>query len=781
MFAIACARSASASEDSHAIVFARDIRPILASNCFKCHGPDPVARQAGLRLDTREGATQVRTQGAPAIVPGDPARSLLVSRVSSDDPSVRMPPPEVNPHGIDAGKIALLSAWIESGATWGAHWAWIPPNAMPAPKLSRSEWCRTSLDYWVMARLEEEHLEPSPPARASVLLRRVTLDLTGLPPDPAEVETFVADPSDAAYERAVNRLLASPHFGERWTRWWLDLARYADTKGYEKDDRRTIWPYRDWVIRAFNADTPLDQFSIEQLAGDLLPAPTREQLIATAFHRNTMTNDEGGTDDEEFRVAAVIDRVNTTMEIWQGLTVGCAQCHAHKFDPIAHVDYYRLLAFFNNTADADRPDDQPTLRITSPDLEREIADQAERIKGVEAQLASLGPDADPRQSSALEKSLSELRDGAAKLLARAPALPVIRELPLAERRSTHRFERGSFLSPQERVEPAAPPFLEDVVTSHAARDRLALARWLFEPGQPLTARVLANRIWEQLFGAGIVETLDDFGTQGAWPSNVELLDCLALELRDSEWSLKRFLRGIVLSATYRQSSAVSELLADRDPRNRLLARGPRFRLDAEMIRDQALAVSGLLSRKLYGPPVFPPQPDGLWTIIYSDDRWQASEGEDRYRRALYTFWRRTVPYPALTTFDAPSREYCVSRRIRTNSPLQAFVTLNDPAFVECAQSLARRLLRETGVDDEARAARAFVLALARQPDATEQELLVRFVENERARFRADPEAATAAATTPIGAAPPDADIAELAAWSMAAGVLLNCDEFLTKE
>ena len=770
LLAICALGRASASEAPPArpLEFARDVRPILASNCFACHGPDERTRQAGLRLDTHEGALEV-------VRPGKADASSLIRHVLSDDPSERMPPPEVNEKGLSEQEVAVLRIWINDGASWGEHWSFAPPVKSPPPAVSTPSWPRRDLDAFVLAALDTAALAPSPEADRRTLARRVSLDLIGLPPEPARVEAFVSDTLPDAYERYVDELFASPRYGERWARWWLDLARYADTKGYEKDERRTMWPYRDWVINAFNGDMPLDRFTALQLAGDMLPGASESDLIATAFHRNTMTNDEGGTDDEEFRTAAVIDRVNTTMEIWQGLTMACAQCHTHKFEPITHTDYFRFYAIFNNTEDAD------LAPVESPVLALPTNEQRERIDALKAEIARLeaAAAAEPAIAAEFEPKLAESRKSLGDVQNGVVRLPIMRELVGDQRRATHRFTGGSYLNPAEEVTPGIPARFESVGDSHPA-DRAALAAWLFDPDNPLTGRAIANRVWEQMWGVGIVETVEDLGTQGDWPSNQALLDHLAIRFQDNQWSLKRTLREIVTSATYMQSSGVSPDALERDPANRLLARGPRTRLDAETIRDQALAASGLLSEKMLGPSVFPYQPEGLWIMIYSGDQWVTSEGEDRHRRSLYTFVRRTVPHPAMTTFDAPSREVCVSRRLRTNTPLQAMVTLNDPQFVECAQSLARLALASHG-DDSSRLTNAMQRVLARPPNAAERAAMLDALADLRTRFVASPADAISAATDPIGPLPSDLDAAEAAAWSVLCSVILNLDEALTKE
>ncbi|MBC6954384.1 MAG: DUF1553 domain-containing protein [Leptolyngbya sp. PLA2] len=784
---------ASGEPDPSAVSYTRDVRPILSNRCFKCHGPDESAREAGLRLDTFEGATGVLRRGGRAVVPGEPDAGELVRRVTSVDAEERMPPSEAGAP-LTAREVETLRRWIAEGGRYEPHWSFVAPRRPEPPRVSDERWVRNEIDRFVLARLDREGIRPSAEADRATLIRRVSLDLTGLPPTPAEVEAFVGDARPGAWERVVDRLLASPAYGERMAAAWLDQARYADTKGYEADRRRTMWPWRDWVIRAFNADVPYDRFIAEQLAGDLLPDAGAEGLVATAFHRNTMTNDEGGTDDEEFRVAAVVDRVNTTMQVFMGLTMACAQCHTHKYDPITHTDYYRVFAVFNTTLDADRMDEAPTLPVPVPEREadlaraRAIVEHAERLpERVAEALARVGSrsgggsagDSEAELRAFLDDGIARARAGLAAVEATLPQLPIMREQSVEERRTTRRMERGSFLSPAEVVEAGAPSAFH-AWPEGAPRDRLGFARWLTDDANPLTARVAVNRVWEQLFGAGLVETSEDFGVQGTLPSHPELLDWLATGLVRDGWSVKRLVRSIVMSATYRQSSVATAAALERDPGNRLLARGPRFRLDAETIRDQSLAVSGLLSRKMYGPSVFPPQPEGVWSIVYNADRWETSGGEDRYRRALYTFWRRTSPHPMLTTFDAPSREFCLPRRIRTNTPLQALVTMNDPALVEAAQALARRLVAEGGADAASRARYAVRLCLARAATEREVERLVALFESESAHYRERPGDAAALATDPLGPLPEGVDAAEAAAWTAVANVLLNLDEFLTR-
>jgi hypothetical protein len=768
--------------------------------------------------------------------------------------------------------------------------------------------------------LRKEGIKPSVEADRYALARRVHLDLIGLPPTPEALQAFVEDASPDAYEKMVDRVLADPGYGERWARVWLDLARYADSKGYGSDPLRVIWRYRDWVIDAFNRNLPYDQFTIEQLAGDLLPEATPDQILATAFHRNTMANDEGGTDDEEFRVAAVKDRAETTMQVWMGLTLGCAKCHTHKFDPLTQREYYQFYAIFNQTEDADRADESPKLAVPTASelaaierLEKELAAAKQRAAEVsksesarqspmgqfvrvqaigskrmvhmaEVQVISGGENValagTPTQSSTafggdakravdgntegdyfrgnsvthtaieddpwwqvdlgkplpieriviwnrtdgalhtrLANSRVQLLDAANKVVwettidkgpnpsasydlvpstpestavARLDAAlaiarragvptPILRELPAAKRRKTFVMIKGNFLSPGEEVVAAFPDAFAPK-PNPTNPDRLATAHWLMSEDNPLTARVAVNRFWSRIFGHGLVETEEDFGTQGLPPTHPELLDWLAIEFRDNlKWDVKQLLKLMVMSSTYRQSAVASAESLAKDPHNRFLGRGPSNRLEAEMVRDQALAISGLLSRKIGGPSVYPPQPDGLWRAAFNGERtWATSKGEDRYRRGLYTVWRRTVPYPSMAAFDAPSREICTLRRIPTNTPLQAFVTLNDPVYVECAQALARRILRESSADAATRAAFGLKLCLGRHAQPEQIQALVDLVGDEVSHYRSDPAAAKQIATDPLGPAPEGMDPAELAAWTVAANVMLNLDGVLTK-
>lgn len=997
-----------AAEPTKSVDFLRDVQPILARTCYACHGPDEQARKADVRLDRPDGLAHA-IDGRKIVEPGQPEASELIRRILTVDPDERMPPADSG-QSLSAEQQETLRRWVEEGAPWRKHWAFVPPRQQPLPNVQDGLWPAHAIDRFVLARLESNKLAPSPPAEKHVLARRVALDLTGLPPTAEQMQAFVADSRPDAYERFVDELLRSPAYGERWARVWLDLARYADSKGYEKDRTRTIWRYRDWVIEAFNADMPYDQFTREQLAGDLLPGATLEQQLATAFHRNTLCNDEGGTDNEEFRIAAVKDRIDTTFQVWMGLTLGCAKCHSHKYDPISHREYYQAYAFLNQTEDNDEYDDRPLLPSPTTDQQQAQAALQSRIDALtrelqtptqelqtaathweaeilrqpgwstleltEAQAASgsaitrqpdgswlvagEGPpqeaytltapvdvaaltalrlevlphdslprhgvgrakgdgnfvltgltaklitqdgreiplrfsdaEADfaqqnypvahvlknpdprkhgwavspqqsqphramfrlgaaepvpagsrltvqldhqfefdypgfsigrfrlamtsavaPRRDDEVPQAIRELAEippatrspaqarelltyfaGISPITAQqrqqilearqqlaaipVPQTPVLRELPANRQRVTRIHNRGNFLDPGEEVLAATPSALHQWPEG-APQNRLGLAQWLTDRSNPLTARVAVNRVWSQLFGTGLVETEEDFGSQGAPPSHPEVLDWLAVEFMDQGWSFKRLCKTIVMSRTYQQSSAVTPALRERDRFNRLLARGPRFRLEAEMIRDTSLAAAGLLSTKRLGPSVMPWQPEGIWKSTYNTDKWEVSPGEDRHRRGLYTFLKRTSPYPAMTTFDAPSRELCTVRRISTNTPLQALVTLNDQVFIEAAQHLARRMVARGGGTIEARLTWALEQVLLRPARPGEIQILADLYRSRLKHYEDAPVEAVRMATEPLGAVPEGADAVELAALTAVCNVILNLDEFLTR-
>lgn len=1016
LVAVACFHAVRSARGADPVDFNREVRPILSSYCFKCHGPDADKREGHLRLDTYEGATAAADSGEKAIVAGRPDSSQLWKRITSHDADEMMPPPSTKKTLTEAEK-AILRRWIEAGAEYAPHWAFVAPRTPAWPVVQQTNWPRNPIDRFVLARLEAAGLAPSPPASREKWLRRVSLDLIGLPPSVEEIEAYRLDQVPGAEERVVDRLLASPRYGERWARRWLDLARYADTNGYEKDRQRSVWPYRDWVVRAINNDMPFDQFTIEQLAGDLLPESSLEQQIATGLHRNTMTNEEGGIDPNEFRFYAMVDRVHVTSTTWLGLTMACVQCHTHKYDPIPHQDFYGTMAFLNNA-------DEIKIDVPDPEIQARRTAQLQRIEELEQQLASQFPLPPPADGAApevvapstveeqavlrqqhLDRSLAQWLDvvraeatdwsiwrpirmttnlarlslqddgsilasgdktkldtytldfegdftgvtairlealphdtlpargpgrtdyegpegdffvseltlqvdgqpvkfsgatetygklgigggaagaagcldgeghsgwacnghqgqrdvavftlpeplkagqaarvemmfdrhypaalgrfrlavtrqtGAVKAspvpeemrlvlhrdvtswtdaeraalrtyylsvapeleaarkvitdlrtqLPRHPTALVFLERPADNPRPTRRHHRGEYLQPKEMVTPQTPsvlhPFPED-----APRDRLHYAKWLMAPENPLTARVIVNRQWQAFFGQGIVRTLEDFGYQGAWPSNQELLDWLALETIRSGWSIKQLHRLMVTSATYRQSSEVTPLLLAADPENRLLARGPRHRLEGELLRDQALQMAGLLSDKMYGPSVFPPQPASVTTEgAYGQLAWTTSTGEDRWRRSVYTFAKRTAPYALFLTFDGGSGEACIPRRDVSNSPLQSLSLMNDTVFVESAQALGREFAAMTG-EQEQRVAELFRRLTGRTISSDEATALAEFLAEQRGRIEAktlDPAAITGGTADP-----------ERAAWTVLARAVLNLDEVMTKE
>lgn len=993
--------------------FSRDIRPILNQNCVQCHGG--VRQKNGVSFIFRDEALGVGKSGHRTIVPGKPDDSELIARVTSKDPEARMP---YHAAPLPPQQIALLRQWIKEGAKWEDHWAFVPPKPEPVPAVKRSGWVRQPLDKFILARQEREGLEPSPEADRSSLLRRVSLDLIGLPPTPEEQAAYLADSSSDAYEKQVDRLLASPRYGERWAALWLDLARYADSKGYEADRGRPgVWPYRDWVIDAFNQNLPYDQFVIKQIAGDLLPNATFEDQIATSFHRQTPNNDEGGTDDEEFRLVAAMDRSATTWSVLNGLTMNCVQCHSHPYDPIRHADYYKSLAFFNTSRDADLPEDTPVLHVPKdktkyPEaarLQQEIAKGTRSVADVGRQLDSQthwmpapivaasasesaallwdanetqhdladlndaklsakqkedkrkellkdiaetrklarAKESEPRVTIPIQdgemraptslpgrlvyeliatvdtptvsavrievlplnadaarhtpedgfivdqidawviqpngrrdkipfryfisdseenleaavqravafgpKSTGDRRQGAfaanpnlfrprwtigvplrplqispgtrlkvhltqtenitdkpahvkrariaattdaswtsmakdptfganlEQLIARARQLsnipsvetPIMAEESDYERRDTREFDRGNFLT---KIGPSLQPDVPALFPKPpegAPRNRLTFARWFFAPDQPLTARTTVNRYWEQLFGTGIVETLENFGSVGEEPSHPELLDWLALHFQnDLRWDMKALLREIVTSATYRQSAKSTPVLTEKDPRNRLLARGPQQRLTAEMVRDQALMAGGLLTDKMGGPPVMPPQPEGVWNSVYNDSKWVDATGPDRYRRAIYTYIKRTSGYPSFLTFDASEHDVSLARRISTNTPLQALVTLNDPVYQEASEALARRMMKSADALD-GRLRYGARLVLSRDP-----------TNGELATLRSLYEEALTAPSAPrlvkVSAKVQRSSSKDLAAMTAVASVLFNLDAALTR-
>jgi hypothetical protein len=741
-----------AAEPVPAVDFVRDIYPILQRSCFECHGPE---KQKGkLRLDSRVAALRGGRSG-PSLVPGQAERSELNRRITLTKADGGVMP--ARGERLAPAQVALLRRWIDQGASWPnngqavRHWAYVKPRRPALPAVSATRWPRNPIDHFILARLEKERLQPSPEADRAVLLRRVTLDLTGLPPTLAEADAFLAEPSPDAYEKVVDRLLASPQFGPRWARPWLDLARYADSHGFQRDDLRPLWAYRDWVITALNQDMPFDRFTIEQLAGDLLPDATEAQRVATGFHRSAPTNVESGSDPEETRVNQVIDRVNTTAAIWLGTTLECAQCHDHKYDPFTQKEYYQFFAYFNNTAiEADRanPKVPGSIRFLGPTMPLRTDDKA-------TERSHLAP----------------------------PTTLVMQELPRP--RMTFVFGRGDFRAPGTAVSAGTPAALHRAVAGPA--NRLTLARWLVDRDNPLAARVHVNRLWAELFGHGIVSTVEDFGVKGEPPTHPELLDWLAVDFMDGGWSVKKLLRTMVTSATYRQSSRLTPELRPRDAPNKLYARGPRFRMDAEMIRDNALSIAGLISLKQGGPPIRPYQPEGVWAKVGGAKvEYRVSPGAERYRRGIYVVWKRGSPYPSFVNFDATARLACTVKRSRSNTPLQALTLLNDPVYVEAAVALAQRVLSEPKEEsDDERLRHAFRQCLAREPCDTEVRVLRRLLDRQRATNATNSEAVKTLLGTfkklnstfavPSGYAP-----AEFAAWHAVAMALLNLDETITK-
>ncbi len=891
---------------SHKVDYNIVVKPILNKHCMSCHGG--VKKKGGFSLLTREEALQPTESGKIAIVPGKPGESELIRRISSHDQEERMP---YRKDPLQPEEISILKQWIEDGAPWELNWAYrpvenpaIPTNHRPwwdfFSKKQEDHWSINNVDRFVWNKLQQEKIQPQPAAAKEDILQRVSMDLTGLPPSTIISQQFLNDTSAFAYERLVDSLLASPRYGERWASMWLDLARYADSKGYERDAGRYIWHYRDWVIRAFNADMPYDQFLTEQLAGDLLPDPTDDQYIATAFHRNTMTNDEGGTDNEEFRTAAVIDRVNTTWEAVMGTTFACVQCHSHPYDPFQHEEYYQFFGFFNQTRDNDTWEEYPVLRhfagkdslkalafqgwVKQNETPEEAARILQFVKNIQPSLYSINADSFlncelydtkwltmrnharcrlkkvdltgisqlifrytartktgqwtvrldsttgpilfstkidtsgmgrkmiaidfPEQigihnlffkyeNAQLKKNedadlqfdifhftkpyLTGDKPGFADArkqfweLVRTPTweTPILLDGPPSFHRETHVFERGNWLVPGKTVSPGTPKILPPMPAG-APLNRFGMAQWLTNKNHPLTSRTIVNRLWEQLFGYGLAETLEDLGSQGIPPTQPQLLDHLAWNLMNEDnWSIKKILREMVLSATYRQDNRCAPNLLERDPQNRLLARGPRIRLSAEQLRDKALAVCGVLSSKMYGAGVMPYQPAGTWKTPWNGSDWKMSEGEDRYRRAVYTYWKRSSGYPSALLFDASQRAVCTARRVRTNTPLQALVTMNDSTFVDMACILAKKITAEQSGDIRQKISRMFERAIGHVPTPEKIQPLIDLYDKAAVLFRKDP-LQTEKFMGEKTAQPEDAALA------VVANAVLNLDEFVMK-
>ncbi len=879
--------------------FSTQIKPILNNKCIACHGG--VKKSGGFSLLFEDEAFAVNQSGKPAIIRGNASASELIKRIHEEDPELRMPyeKPKLSEEEID-----LLTRWIDQGAKWGQHWAYSLPEKVDVPiaiseagfaSTRSSEFIQNDIDRFVVAGLANNRLTPNEPAQKNNIVRRVSFDIIGLPPDPKLLKKF--EEGNFPYESLVDTLLSRKTYGENWATWWLDLARYADSKGYEKDQGREIWSYRDWVIKAFNRDLPYDQFTIEQLAGDLLPQPSVDQLIATAFHRNTMNNDEGGTDDEEFRVATVIDRVNTTFEVWQSTTMACVQCHSHPYDPFKYEEYYKAMAFFNNSRDEDTPDESPVLKFYSQEQQKNVEKINQWISRFGNEKTTLDlknflqytepvhkahsftdfangsyddhaslvlwdmgscrlGDAVPNNADHIYLKYNSRYDGTritvrekdskGRILARfsihdskgntiakfpiervsnktslyfeanngnapkeaniiniywiaflpdlpgekengfhaidiaflellntnTPGVPIMTENPEYMKRATQLFDRGNWLMKSDTVMPGTPEILNEW-NRDWPKDRLGLSKWIVDKKNPLTARTLVNRVWYQIFGRGLVSTIEDIGSQSEPPSHPELLDWLSLRfMNEHQWSIKSLIKEIVLSGTYRQSSESSPENYQNDPDNKFYARGPRLRLSAEQIRDQALAVSGLLSSKMYGPGVMPAQPDNVWQTVYSGEKWIESKGEDKYRRAVYTYLKRTSPYPSFLTFDAGSREVCTIRRTTTNTPLQALVTLNDPVYMEASYQLAKTSFIADDLDKSI--ASAYKRATCTEINAATMDTLRKLYGISMEEFKNDPEAMA------LFLAFEENPSLELSALTIVANAIMNLDEFLTK-
>lgn len=764
----------AAAED--AFDYNRDIRPILSDKCFFCHGPDANHREADLRLDEEKSAKEW------VVVEGKPTESELVRRITSEDEFERMPPPDSGKK-LTAQEIERIKQWIAQGAKYEAHWAYVPPQKHPVPQVQNSAWSEHWIDRFLMARWEKENVKPSPDADPVTLIRRLHFDLTGLPPAPEDVEKFLKEPGEKAYEEQVDRLLNSDHFGERMAVYWLDLVRYADTVGYHGDQDHHISPYRDYVIDAFNDNLPFDQFTREQLAGDLLPDSTIDQKIASGYNRMLQTSHEGGVQEKEYLAIYGADRVRNVSNVWMGATVGCAQCHDHKYDPYTAKDFYSLQAFFADLDEAQHlkkgSDSVPTSRL--PELKVLTKRERAKLASLEEQIAALkngsaGSTENEKRMSDLRQQAEAIRDSARLTMISVSIEPrTIRLLP-----------RGNWLDDSGPiVQPAVPHFLTQPEGEHAPKSRLDLANWLCDTEKGtggLTARVFVNRMWHLLFGVGISRSLDDFGGQGEPPVHPELLDRLALEFTGSGWDVKQILKQIVMSRAYKQSSVGTPEQIARDPNNRLYARQSRFRLSAEFVRDNALAISGLLDRTIGGPSVKPYQPAGYWAYLNFPRReWMNDRGENQYRRGLYTYWQRSFIHPSLLAFDAPTREECTVERTRSNTPQQALVLLNDPTYVEASRAFAVNALREGGKESASRIEWAYRHALGRAPRPEEAQVLTKLVEKHLAEYRADPKAAEALCKVGDFPLPKDLSAPDVAAWTSVTRVILNLHETITRE
>jgi hypothetical protein len=771
---------ASCLQAAEVPTYNRDVRPILSDRCFVCHGPDSGKRAAELRLDTEAGAHEL------AIIAGAADESELINRVTTDDPDMMMPPVESKKPRLTAKEIDLLRRWIDAGAKYEPHWAYVPPVRKEPPAVQQADWPRNEIDQFVLARLEREGVTPSPQADPTTLVRRVYFDLTGLPPTPEQVDEFVQDASPDAYEKLVDRLLASEAYGERMASWWFDLVRYANTVGYHGDQEHRITPYRDYVIKSFNDNLPFDQFTIEQLAGDLLPNPTMWQRVASGYNRLLQTTHEGGAQDAEYRAKHNADRVRNVSETWLGASIGCAECHDHKFDPFSAEDFYSLGAIF---ADVDHwgsfekvsKNNTPTER--PPEMLAWTLPTYRKISAVDAKIADIEKSLDDTlvegKWQELRKQLVKLRTQRAKLEGEFEPTMVTEAI---EPRECRVLPRGNWLDPSGKVvSPRVPHFMPQIETDGRRVNRLDLAKWLVSREQPLTARVEMNRLWQRLFGVGLSKTVIDLGSQGEWPVNQDLLDWLAVEFMERGWDVKHMMRLMVTSAVYRQSSLPREGLEATDPENRLLARQSRFRLDAEAIRDNALAVSGLLVMQTGGGVSRPYQPAGYYAPLNFPEReYQPTLNREQFRRSVYAHWQRQFLHPWLLAFDAPTREECTAQRPISNTPSAALVLLNDPSFVEAARVLAAKTLESNDSTDAARLERTWRTVVGRPAKIEEVALLQQLLEKHREHYAAHKSDADALLRVGMTEANPKLDAAELAAWTSVSRALLNLNETISR-
>lgn len=798
------------------IDYARDVRPLLSRSCYVCHGPDPGSRQAGLRLDRADSALAALESGLVPIVPGSPENSEIIRRIVTKDLEERMPPAKSG-HSLSEKEIGILRRWIECGARFDDHWSFRPPRLADPPDVRNASWARATMDRFILANLEQRGIAVSPEANKATLIRRLTFDLLGLPPRPEDVHRFVQDSRLDSYERLVDRLLASPRLGERWGRYWLDLAHYADSDGYLGDALRpSAWIYRDWVIEAHNNDMPFDQFTIEQLAGDLLPDATLSQKTATGFLRNTLRNTEAGVDLEEYRLKEIVDRVSTIGAGWLGLTLGCAECHSHKYDPISQREFYELFAFLNDADDVDLPitvtEEQERYQRAKENWENEDKILREAVNlvavgeyddkkpfDIEEWYSAISVESKKRnqeQKAIVENArrlesnrLRSALEAYEKNVGRRPKTPSSKIMTLALRSATRKtfvHLRGDYRNRGEEVTPGTPAVLPPLKSRAKPADRLDLARWLVDPANPLTARVNVNQIWARLLGRGLVASVDNFGAGGELPSHPELLDWLANEFVSRGWSRKEMMRMIVCSSTYRQSAFARDDLVEKDPLNTFFARQSRFRLEAELIRDNALASAGLLDGRIGGPGIRPPQPAYV-TSISRNAEWNVTSGGEQYRRGLYIVFRRATPYPMLLTFDAPDSTIACTRRDRSNSPLQALTLLNDPVYLECAKALGHTMATNAEKSQILRLNVVFQRCLGREASAEELDRILEEFNKQYARLKANPESARAIVDDPahdrseLPSKTNSGNIVEEATWVLIARILMNVDEFITRE